>query len=248
MLVTLHVPVLNEIEGMKAVMPKIDPAWVDQILVVDGGSTDGTVEWARDQGYEVYCQKEKGLRYAYIEALPLMRGEVIIGFSPDGNSMPEAIPALVEKMREGWDMVVASRYLPPARSHDDDLVTAFGNWFFTRTVDVLYDRDWTDVMVMLRAYRKQVFYDLGLHEDATYQLPERLFRTKIGIEPILSIRAALADLKVTEIPFDEPVRVGGDRKLQVLRWGAAFYFLFFYERIFGKKRAAERTRAPSRHA
>lgn len=243
MIVTLHVPVLNELEGMKAIMPKIDPRWVSQILVVDGGSTDGTVEWAREQGYEVYCQKEPGLRYAYIEALPLMRGDVIIGFSPDGNSMPEAIPALVEKMREGWDMVVASRYLPPASSHDDDLVTAFGNWFFTRTVNVLYGRDWTDVMVMLRAYRKQVFYDLNLHLDATYELAERLFHTKIGIEPLLSVRAAKANLRVTEIPFDEPVRVSGARKLQVLRWGAAFYFLFFCERFFRQRPSSERSRA-----
>ena len=39
---TLLVMALNEIDGMKAVMPKIDPGWVDQIVVCDGGSTDGT--------------------------------------------------------------------------------------------------------------------------------------------------------------------------------------------------------------
>ena len=46
---TLLVMALNEIDGMKAVMPKIDPGWVDQIVVCDGGSTDGTAEWAWDQ-------------------------------------------------------------------------------------------------------------------------------------------------------------------------------------------------------
>ena len=53
---TLLVMALNEIDGMKAVMPKIDPGWVDQIVVCDGGSTDGTAEWAREQGYTVHVQ------------------------------------------------------------------------------------------------------------------------------------------------------------------------------------------------
>ena len=44
---TLLVMALNEIDGMKAIMPKVDPSWVDQIILFDGGSTDGTVEWAK---------------------------------------------------------------------------------------------------------------------------------------------------------------------------------------------------------
>jgi glycosyltransferase involved in cell wall biosynthesis len=232
--VTLHILTLNELEGMKKIMPLIDRNWVEQILVVDGGSTDGTVEWAIENGYEVYRQKTPGLRYAYTEAFPLMRGNVVIGFSPDGNSLPESIPALIEKMREGYDMVVASRYLPPAKSADDDTLTAFGNWLFTKTVNILYGQSWTDVMVMLRAYRKEIYFDLELHLDKTYQLPEKLFSTTLGIEPLMSIRCAMAKLKVAEIPFDEPARMTGKRKLQVWRWGASFLFLFFYDRFFWK--------------
>lgn len=51
---TLLVMTLNEIIGMKAIMPEIDRSWCDQIIIVDGGSSDGTVEWARQNGYEVY--------------------------------------------------------------------------------------------------------------------------------------------------------------------------------------------------
>ena len=65
---SLLVMTLNEINGMKAIMPKIDRSCVDQILVIDGGSTDGTIEWSREQGYEVYLQKQRGFRHAYIEA------------------------------------------------------------------------------------------------------------------------------------------------------------------------------------
>ena len=64
MKVSLLVLTLNEIEGMKVIMPRIDPSWCDQIIILDGGSTDGTVEWAREQGYFVHVQKQKGFRHA----------------------------------------------------------------------------------------------------------------------------------------------------------------------------------------
>ena len=51
---TLLIPTLNEVIGMKAIMPTIKREWVDQILILDGQSTDGTAEYAREQGYEVY--------------------------------------------------------------------------------------------------------------------------------------------------------------------------------------------------
>lgn len=234
MRITLVVPTLNEIDGMREIMPRIPKGVCEQILVLDGGSTDGTVEYAREHGYEVYVQKKRGFRHAYTEALPLMRGDAIITFSPDGNSPPEAVALLAAKLAEGYDMVIASRYLPPAKSEDDDFVTAFGNWLFTRVVNVLHGGRYTDVMVILRAYRKQVIHDLELHTDEAYRTAERLFFTQISWEPLLSVRAAKRRLKVTEIPVSEPPRVGGVRKLQVLRWGAAYMFQFWREVLVWK--------------
>lgn len=225
---------LNEVNGMKAIMPQIDRSWVDQIIIVDGGSTDGTIEWAKEKGYEVYIQKQRGFRHAYTEVWPLIRGDGVITFSPDGNSVPTAIPELVSKMKEGYDMVIASRYLGDAKSHDDDAVTAFGNWLFTRTVNLLHGGRYTDVMVIFRAYRKDLVQELGLDQDEAYELPEKLFGTKISWEPLLSVRAAKQKLKVTEIPADEPARIGGERKLQVLKWGACYYFQFIRELWFWK--------------
>jgi glycosyltransferase involved in cell wall biosynthesis len=224
--VTLLVPTLNEAVGMRAVMPLVRRDWVDQILVLDGGSDDGTVEWALDHGYEVHVQTEPGIRQGYLEALPLVRGDVILTFSPDGNSIPDLIPDLVAKIDEGYDMVIASRYKPPARSADDDLVTAFGNWLFTRTVNLLHGGRYTDAMVIFRAYRKSLIRDLELDQDRWYRTPERLFGCRISWEPLLSARAARRGLKVAEIPGDEPPRIGGERKLRVLRWGASYYFQF----------------------
>jgi glycosyltransferase involved in cell wall biosynthesis len=231
---TLLVMTLNEIEGMKAIMPSIKREWVDQIIVVDGGSTDGTIEWSREQGYQVYVQKQRGFRHAYEEVMPLVEGDVLVTFSPDGNSVAELLPDLINKMKEGYDMVIASRYLGPAKSADDDIVTAFGNWLFTRTVNILHGGKYTDVMVIYRAYKKQLVYDLDLVGDAAYSLPEKLFGTKISWEPLLSCRAAKRKLKISEIPGDEPPRIGGERKLQVLRWGAAYYFQFLREVVWWK--------------
>ncbi len=225
---------LNEIDGMKAIMPLVKNEWCDQIIVVDGGSTDGTIEWAREQGYEVYVQKQRGFRHAYTEVMPLVSGNVIITFSPDGNSIPGLIPDLIAKMAEGYDMVIVSRYLGPATSNDDDVVTAFGNWLFTRTVNVLHGGHYTDAMVIYRAYRKRIVYDLELDKDEGYALAEKLFHTHISWEPLLSVRAAKRRLKVTEMPGDEPPRIGGERKLKILQWGAAYYFQFLREIFYWK--------------
>lgn len=226
---TLLVMTLNEIDGMKAIMPQISRDWCDQIIIVDGGSTDGTIEWAKEQGYEVYVQKCRGFRHAYNEVLPYVTGDVIITFSPDGNSIPELIPALIDKMKEGYDMAIASRYLGGAKSEDDDIITGFGNWLFTRTINLLHGGHYTDAMVIFRAYKKQIVYDLELNKDEGYALAEKLFRTRISWEPLLSVRAAKRKLKVIEIPGDEPPRIGGERKLKILKWGAAYYFQFLRE-------------------
>ena len=59
-MVTLLALTLNEIDGVKAIMPQVDRSWCDQIIVVDGGSTDGTIEWCRENGYDGTFKSEKG--------------------------------------------------------------------------------------------------------------------------------------------------------------------------------------------
>ena len=218
---TLLIPVLNEIEGMKLIMPRIRREWVDEVLVVDGGSTDGSLEYAQSLGYQVLHQRsrEKGMVSAYKEALEVMAGDVIIPFSPDGNSIPERIPELVSKMREGYDMVIVSRYLDGAKSEDDDLVSGFGNWMFTAIINLLFGAHYTDSLVMYRAWKREIVQDFKLSPSIA------------GFEPQLSIECAKKKLRVAEIPGDEPKRVGGKTKKKTLAAGWAILWLIAQELV-----------------
>jgi hypothetical protein len=90
-------------------------------------------------------------------------------------------------------------------------------------------------MVIYRAYWTGMIRRLELDRDDAYRLVESLFRTRVSWEPLLSVRALKQRLKISEIPGDEPARIGGERKLQVFKWGAAYYTQFFLELICWRK-------------
>ena len=219
---TLVIPTRNEIDGMREIMPKIKKEWVDQILIVDGNSTDGTIEYAKEHGYEIMVQKTKGIGNGYREALPSIKGDVIITFSPDGNSVPEKIPEVVEKMKEGYDLLIVSRYLQGAKSYDDDFFTKIGNKIFTTTINLLFGGRYTDSLVIFRAYKKSLINDIKI--DAKH----------MTFEEQISIRAAQKKLKITEIPGDEPQRIGGERKIRVFKTGLTL-FLEIFKNFFNPK-------------
>jgi hypothetical protein len=83
-------------------------------------------------------------------------------------------------------------------------------------------------MGIFRAYKTSLFGRLGLDQEDSYA-PEKLLFTVIGVEPLLSIRCAKQRLSISEIPVSEPARIGGDRMLQVIRWGAAYLLQTFRE-------------------
>ena len=201
---TLIIPTLDEIDGMKAIMPRIDKKWVDEILVVDGGSTDGTIEYAKENKYILFEPKVKGIVNQLKESFKIAKGDIIILFSPDGNSIPELIPNLVEKMKEGHDMVIVSRYAKGAKSYDDDFLTKIGNKIFTKLVNSLFKANYTDVLVIFRAFRKDILDKLGNNISG-------------DIDMHLSIGCAKKKLKVADIPGNEPKRISGERKMKVIK-------------------------------
>jgi len=217
-------PTINEMVGMKAILPRIKREWVDEIIVVDKDSTDGTPEFAQQMGCITVKQKSRGLGGAYYDALEVATGDIIITFSPDGNSVPEIIPELVRKMNEGYDMVIVSRYLPGVKSEDDDWLTRIGNWMFTRIINVLFRAHYTDTLVMFRAWTRKLY------------MLERINDTVGGPEPHLCIVAARHRLKVADIPGDEPKRIGDVRKMRPFANGSAIVWLIVKEFLFGGAR------------
>ena len=95
-------------------------------------------------------------------------------------------------MREGYDLVIGSRYRDGAKSDDDDWLTALGNWMFTRIVNVLFGTRYTDVLVGFRAYRRSA---------AAAQL--RRARLELAV-PEAPRAFARAGLRVTEIRPTSP--------------------------------------------
>jgi glycosyltransferase involved in cell wall biosynthesis len=191
----------NEIESLRVILPRINKNWVDEIIIVDGGSTDGSIEYARGLGFFVLNQKEKGWRHKAIvagtkEGFAVATGDVIITFTPDGNMIPEKIPELVAKMKEGYDIVAVSRYAKGARSYDDTLISGFGNWMFTLLVKLLFRTQCTDLLGFFLAFRKDILRELKIPMTLT-----------LGTK--LIIRSAKKGLKYTEIPGSEPKRIGG---------------------------------------
>ena len=157
--ITLLLPTLNELEGLKAIVPNIDQTLVDQIIVIDGGSTDGTVEYAIEMGLTVASQLRPGLHAAVYDIACAIDHDYIIEFSPDGNCMVDQLPELVQKLREGYDMVVVSRYLQHAVSEDDHAISAFGNWMFSRLMRPLAPFQITDALNIYRGYSRKILLD-----------------------------------------------------------------------------------------
>ena len=197
MKISVVVFTLNEITGMMAIMPRIKKEWYDELIIIDGNSSDGTIEYAQEHGYAIYIQCEKGAGAAFTEAMQRITGDIVIPFSPDGNFIPEKIPLLLKKINEGYEIVTVSRYLPGAKSYDDNWFTGFGNFMATRIINILFGGRYTDALVMYRAFKKELLSKLELDRDK-----DSIF------EVSLSIRCARRGLKTSEIGGDEPRRIG----------------------------------------
>src|SRR6478735_8717429 len=82
--IALLLPTLNELDGLRATVPFIDRSLVDDIIVIDGGSNDGTVKYAMEMGLAVASQLRSGLHHAIFDIARALPHDYVIEFSPDG--------------------------------------------------------------------------------------------------------------------------------------------------------------------
>jgi len=198
---------LNEIDGMQAMMPQIRLEWYDELVIVDGGSTDGTIEFAREHGYNLFVQRQKGVGAALNEAIQKVTGDIVILYAPDGSFLTDRIPAMVEKINDGYDIVNVTRYGFGAASADDTFWTGCGNRIFTCLVNVLFGRKFwfTDFLYTYVGFRRDLVQELGVDTDL------------ITWTQIMMLRAIVNGKRIVEIPGDEPKRIGGDVKVPKIR-------------------------------
>jgi glycosyltransferase involved in cell wall biosynthesis len=221
---TVVVLTLNEIDGVTAVFPKLPLHLLDEVLVVDGGSTDGTLEFFEARGVRVIRQERRGRGEAFRLAFQHARHDFLVFFSPDGNEDPGDIPQLVDGLAAGYDMVIASRFMEGARSEDDDKFLfasrRWGNLTFTWLANALCSRNgWiTDTINGYRAITRAAFARLAPDAQG------------YAIEFQMSIRALQLGLRVLEIPTQESDRIGrGVSKLNAIPVGLKFAALLWRE-------------------
>jgi glycosyltransferase involved in cell wall biosynthesis len=220
---TLVILTLNEIDGVRALIPGLPDDIADEVLAVDGGSTDGTREFLQAHGIPVYDQTLRGRGEGFRVGVVNSTGEYVVFFSPDGNEDPADIPKLFELLESGADMAIASRFLPGARNEEDDEPLPMRKWTnqaFTILANLIWNRGQPRVTDTINGFR-------GIRRPAFNQVAP----TSLGytIEYELTIGAMRSKMKIAEIPTVEEQRIGGETKGASWPTGAAFLRFFLSE-------------------
>ncbi len=164
---TLIILTFNEINGVQALYDKIPFKKVDEYFVIDGGSTDGTIEFFEKKGIKVIPQKIHG------------RGEA--------NEDPNDILKLIAELEKGSDIAIASRFMKGSKSDDAGIFRGFGNKAFTAIANILWNGSLTDNVNGFRAIKKEKLKELNLDAHGfgiEYQMSIRAMKLKYKIKEI----------------------------------------------------------------
>ena len=218
---TVVVPALDEAPCIGTVLDGLlAQEGVDDILVVDGGSTDGTQEIVISKGVPLLRQSRPGFGPGLWEAFEKAPGDLLCVVDADGSHDWGDIPRMRAKIAEGYDYVLGSRYCGPFRwrsplhwpwstSEDDSRLHEWGNLAIVALARLLQAWPLHDVMMGLQMWRREVFEQVHLEE------PSQAFEAE------LKLKLHRAGYRITEISTLERARLGGRAKLNALTDGAA---------------------------
>jgi glycosyltransferase involved in cell wall biosynthesis len=206
--ITIVIPTINEAENIKEVFPNI-PEFVDEIVVVDGNSTDGTIEeiikFRKDT--KIIIEKPSGKGAAIKTGFKNATGDLIIMMDADGSHNPREIIGLLKPVLNGYDVSKGSRLLTGGGSADFTPFRKLGNMIFVSMVNTLYGSKYTDLCYGYRAFKKEAL--------------EQMYCSSNGfeIETEQSILMIKAGLKIKEVPSFEERRKNGTSNLNAFRDG-----------------------------
>ena len=205
------VPTLNEEQNLPFVLKGLQELGIDDVLVIDGNSTDRTVEVAKDFGVNVIFQKGNGKGNAICQVFcnGYLDVDAIVLIDADGSMRPEEIPRFVEKLTSGFDLVKGSRFLKGGYSEDMNILRRFGNLFFTFLVKLSWANDYTDLCYGYAIFRK----------ESIKKLAPILKSQNFEIETEVFIKAKKLGLSVGEVPSVELSRRYGKSNLKAFKDG-----------------------------
>lgn len=234
--VSVVIPALNEALNLPHVLPKIG-AWVDEVILVDGLSTDRTQEVAQMLLPEIRIVHEHGpgkgaaLRAGFEAA----KGDIIVMLDGDGSTDPCEIPAFVGALVAGADFVKGTRFGQGAGTADMTRLRRWGNRCLVNLVRLLFGGRFSDLCYGYIAFWGRVLVDV---------VPDC---NRFEVETQMNLRALRAGLKVAEVPSFERMRIHGKSNLRVVPDGWAVLKTIARERVRRAPRAmaAELTAAES---
>ncbi len=229
MKIGLAILVMNEIEAVRVMFDRIPWGTVDDVVVIDGHSKDGTPEFFKSKGIRVIPQPARGMGVAMLTARASVSGDALIFYHPDGNEDPNDIPKFRAYLEQGYDFVIPSRMLPGSFNEEDDKFIRPRKWanlFFAFIANLLWRRQGihaTDPTQGFRAVTCKAFDEMRLDERGgcmDYQM---------------IIRALKRRQKMFEFPTREGERIGGETKFKSIPTGLRMLKIFFYELRMGNK-------------
>ncbi|MEP7353755.1 MAG: glycosyltransferase family 2 protein [Acidobacteriota bacterium] len=187
--ITVIIPCLNEEQGIERVLTRM-PSFVDEILVVDNGSTDRTSEVARSFGSTVINEKERGYGRAYKAGFASAQGDIIVTLDGDHSYPPDAISYLLEAfLHLDVDFLNASRF--PVRDRSAmSFKHKIGNLILSLAMSILYLRWVRDSQSGMWVFRRSILQKMKLESDGM------AFSEEIKIEALKANRSRFAEISI----------------------------------------------------